>query len=319
MASIISFIAIISVLAIFLSIADLPTTWADSRKTPIGGGVPLPAVGQIHSQDMGCVNFNPYVEGFDPFWGPYLTREVIRETMDILVESKRVSCIVSNSHALSNTDIVELAAERRLKMMWIVYLDTNAALNQGNITYGIELARKYPDTVVAVSCGSETLLRNGEAFATQVISECIEQFRGAGLSVALTVSEALTGWCEGGRLEGCRRWSIADKIDFISSTIFPWYHCIPNEMAVDFMMEAYFNISAAYPDKPVVISEYGHPRGPQGYPPTQCGGGPGGELAFAGQREQFDILSRALHMWREHNITAVQFQSFDNPYKVRST
>jgi len=66
--------------------------------------------------------------------------------------------------------------------------------------------------------------------------------------------------------------SFADKVDWIGTNIYPWWEnqysgvhtCVPAEKAADFQTTRLEEINKAYPNKELVLTEFGWPSGPEG-------------------------------------------------------
>ena len=80
---------------------------------------------------------------------------------------------------------VRVAASRDVPVLMNVWLD-GVAGDQAQIESGIALAQEFPDTIFAVSCGSEIRLRSDRSVAVPAITSCVEQMRAAGVEQPIT-------------------------------------------------------------------------------------------------------------------------------------
>ena len=72
--------------------------------------------------------------------------------------------------------------------MLTIYIGTDEQENDELIQMAIYAANCFPDTVVALSCGSEFLLRTGEA-AIPFINSCLQQVRASNISQPIGIRE----------------------------------------------------------------------------------------------------------------------------------
>ena len=112
-------------------------------------------------EPLRCVAFSPYVDGYNPQDGPHPSRRLIGELLDSI--PRRFRCIMTYG-TLNGLDATFPEAKKRgLKVIAIIWLDQNQSTNSRSITAGIRAARRYPGTIIRLSCGSEMRARNGNA------------------------------------------------------------------------------------------------------------------------------------------------------------
>lgn len=144
-----------------------------------------------------------------------------------------------------------------------------------SIAKGIQSARDYPNTIIALSCGNEMRTRHGTGI-DGVILDCITQLRGAQPPITQPITTIETWWQWCGGVVGCPSWSMVNNVDWIGINIFPWwenknsglYPCTPVDQAANFHIARLEQIRAQYPSKTVIITEFGCPAGPPGVTQT---------------------------------------------------
>jgi len=149
-----------------------------------------------------------------------------------------------------------------LKVITIVWLDYDIAVNSKSITAGIEAARAYPKTIIKLSCGSEVRTRHDYAFDGE-ISRCIAALREAGVSQPVTTIDTWWEWCN--RTSPCHPTNFGEQVDWIGINVFPWWEnkhsgvfpCTPAKKAADFHIARIEDIRRTYPGKEVILTEFG--------------------------------------------------------------
>src|SRR5439155_1216921 len=169
-------------------IAMLPArhVFADAAIT-LAQTAALPASGQ-------CVDFSPYVFGYDPELGPHPPPALIDRLLDALVRQTGATCITTYGVLNGLDHTFEAAKKRSLAVTAIIWLDTDAAVNSASITAGIQMIAVYEGTIVRLSCGSEVRTRHGRAVAEAVVTNCVNQLRAAGVSQPITSIDTWWEW-----------------------------------------------------------------------------------------------------------------------------
>ncbi|MFH3480954.1 glycosyltransferase [Xanthobacter variabilis] len=155
--------------------------------------------------------------------------------------------------------IAPIAGEQGIKVMAGAWLnrdkdkDTGAVIekakeaNDREIAGVIEVAKKNRN-VQSVVVGNETLLR-GDMDDTE-LAELIRQVKRQ-VNVPVTTGEIWNTWLD--------HPEVAASADFILAHILPYWEDVPADKVVDYTINAYNRLRAAYPGKRIVIGEFGWP------------------------------------------------------------
>ncbi len=119
--------------------------------------------------------------------------------------------------------------------------------NDREIAGVIEVAKKNRN-VQAVVVGNETLLRDD--MDDRELAELIRQVKRQ-VNVPVTTGEIWNTWLD--------HPEVAASADFILAHILPYWEDVPADKVVDFTINAYNRLRAAYPGKRIVIGEFGWP------------------------------------------------------------
>jgi len=86
-----------------------------------------------------CAAFSPYVGKLSPDYGPAPSRELINTLLDKLVKETKFRCIMTYG-VMNGLEYTFAAAEaRHLKVIAIIWLDKDIAVNSKSIASGIEV------------------------------------------------------------------------------------------------------------------------------------------------------------------------------------
>nr|WP_231711035.1 glycosyltransferase [Xanthobacter dioxanivorans] len=119
--------------------------------------------------------------------------------------------------------------------------------NQRELAGVVDVARQNQN-VQAVVVGNETLLRddmNDEELATLIRSVKRQ------VNAPVTTGEIWNTWLDHPK--------VASSVDFILAHILPYWEDVPANQVVDYTINAYNRLRAAYPGKRIVIGEFGWP------------------------------------------------------------
>ncbi|MFG1179463.1 glycosyltransferase [Xanthobacter versatilis] len=121
------------------------------------------------------------------------------------------------------------------------------AANDREIAGVIEVARQNRN-VQAVVVGNETLLRGD--MSDDELAELIRSVKRQ-VNVPVTSGEIWNTWLDHPK--------VASSVDFILAHILPYWEDVPADKVVDYTIDAYNRLRAAYPGKRIVIGEFGWP------------------------------------------------------------
>ena len=266
-----------------------------------------------------CVDFSPYVGGFNADFGPHPTPAVIDRLLDTMVSQTGTDCITTYGVLNGLGYTFESAKVRGLKVTAIIWLDTDAAVNTASIAAGIQYANSYRDTITRVSCGSEVRTRNGLAVAQPIIQNCVNQLRANGVTQPITSIDTWWQWCNESLT--CQQWSLANSLDWIGVNVFPWwenkfsglYPCTTAAQAADFNVARLQQIAARYPGKPTVLTEFGWPAGPAGF--TETNQFTGQQCGIASEANQRLVLEGTIANLNQLGLSGVAFEAFRESWK----
>ncbi len=186
------------------------------------------------------------------------------------------------------------------------------AKNRREVDAAIRLADEYPDIVVAVSVGNESLIFwSDHRVPPDLLKGYVRSVR-EGVGVPVTVADDFNYWNKPESRE------LASEIDFITLHAHPMWNGLQVEEALDWQREQLEAVRAMHPDRLVVIGE-------TGWATSAVDEGQQGELIKGkpGEEEQ-RLFYRAVRDWAETERQIVFFfEAFDeywkggtNPYEV---
>jgi exo-beta-1,3-glucanase (GH17 family) len=301
-----AFVAII-LLTINLSSADAARGIKHHKNTEHSG-----------NKAMQCVAFSPYVGGITPDYGPQPSHELIDTLLEKLLKETKFRCIMTYG-VLNGLDYTFAAAEKRkLKVIAIIWLDKDVAINEQSITKGIEVAKAYPNTITKLSCGSEVRTRHGNVFDGEIV-KCMDSLRKADVKQPITTIDTWWEWCN--RAAPCQKTGFEAKADWIGVNVFPWWEnkhagvhtCTTADQATDFHIARLAEVRQTYPDKDVVLTEFGWPSGPEGG--TEANSRTGQKCGVAGVKNQVKVIKTTLQKLAEKNWSGNVFEAFSENWK----
>ncbi|MBK8815368.1 MAG: exo-beta-1,3-glucanase [Methylococcaceae bacterium] len=267
---------------------------------------------------MQCVAFSPYVGNINPNFGPHPSSELIESLLDKLVKETRFRCIMTYGVMNGLEHTFAAAKARNMKVIAIIWLDKDKAVNDQSIAKGIENAKAYPETIVKLSCGSEVRTRHGNILDGEIV-KCIDSLRNAGVKQPITTIDTWWEWCD--RSAPCRKTGFEAKTDWIGINVFPWWEnkhaavhsCIPADKAADFHIAKIEELRQTYPGKDVVLTEFGWPNGPEGA--TEINKHTGEKCGVAGKKNQLNVIKSTLKKLAKKNWSANVFEAFSEKWK----
>jgi len=178
------------------------------------------------------------------------------------------------------------------------------AKNRREVDAAIRLANEYPDIVVAVSVGNESLIFwSDHRVPLEVLVGYVRDVR-EGIDVPVTVADDFNYWNKPESRE------LASEIDFITLHAHPMWNGLQVEDALDWQREQLEAVQAMHPDRLVVIGE-------TGWATSVVNKGQQGELIKGkpGEDEQ-KLFYEAVRDWAETERQIVFFfEAFDENWK----
>ena len=294
----------------------------------LAAALPRPAAAAVPSPPLFCIDFSPYVGDMNPDTGPHPSAADISILLDLLIQRTATRCIMTYG-VLNGLDATfQLAQERHLKVVAILWIDQDTTVNDQSIAAGIQAARAYPYTIIRLSCGSEVRARNRSipganlALLDAEVAGCIGELRAAAVPQPITTIDTWWEWCNQAR--PCEPSSFASQVDWIGINVHPWWEnrfsgifpCTPAEQAAAFLIARLQELIDRYPTKEIVVTEFGWPAGPSGHRETNIR--TGHQCGVASQRNQLLVARSALAELRVRGWSGFIFEGFRQPWKAKS-
>jgi exo-beta-1,3-glucanase (GH17 family) len=180
--------------------------------------------------------------------------------------------------------------------------------NVNNVLRGIELARKYPEIVIAVNAGNETQVYwSGHRMESANLLKYIRVVRN-NIAQPVTTADDYNFWNKSESKQ------IASEVDFIVTHIYPlWNSKLLNE-SISWMSKELAVINSLHEDKSIILGEIGWATN---YNPEKKGQGQQGTLikGDVSLQTQGEFLIM-LDKWIEANrTTTFLFEAFDELWK----
>ncbi|MFG1344691.1 glycosyltransferase [Xanthobacter autotrophicus DSM 431] len=248
------------------------------------------------------LSFAPFSRSMSPEGNAPTNASQIRS--DINVVSPYTRAVRTYSSTNGKELIAPIAAEQGIKVTagaWLnrdVDRDTGEVIekaregNQRELAGVIDVARQNRN-VQAVVVGNETLLRDD--MKDEELADLIRSVKRQ-VNVPVTTGEIWNTWLDHPK--------VAAASDFILAHILPYWEDIPADQVVDYTINAYNRLRAAYPGKRIVVGEFGWPS--HGY-------NRGASVPDPIEQAKIirDFVSRADALGIEYNI----IEAFDLPRK----
>lgn len=306
-------ISVATLLILLTVIVAYKVSTTDSDQAPMHTST---LQGEGHA--MRCVAFSPYVGNLTPDYGMHPTPQLLDTLLDRLIEQTSFRCIMTYG-VLDGLDyIFEAAQKRDLKVIAILWLDDDIKVNSQSIARGIQVAHDFPDTIIRISCGSEVRTRHAHRFDSE-ISRCINALQHAGVTQPITTIDTWWEWCN--RSWPCQPSKFGASVDWIGVNVFPWWEnkhsgifpCTPANQAADFHIARLEDLHHVYPDKQIILTEFGWPRGPtEG---TETNEHTGNHCGIATKGNQHLVLNSTFQKLAQFGWSGVAFEAFDENWK----
>jgi exo-beta-1,3-glucanase (GH17 family)/cellulose synthase/poly-beta-1,6-N-acetylglucosamine synthase-like glycosyltransferase len=243
------------------------------------------------SGPLTSVSYTPFDGSAHPDSGTRTTAAQVRADLGAIARSTR--SIRTYSSTGGSEIIPEVAKEFGVKVSVGAWIDRDDARNERELRSVIDLTRANRN-VKSVIVGNETIYR-----ADQTVPELIKKIQRVKRSVGAPVStgEIWNVWLEHPELVAA--------VDFIAAHVLPYWEGISEKDAVAQTLRIYDMLKAAYPNKKIVIAEFGWPS--QGHNRRNANPGP---LIQASVLRQFLTTAQALGI--DYNI----IEAYDQPWKT---
>jgi hypothetical protein len=142
------------------------------------------------STSLGSISFSAGVGSYSPSNSPPLT--LVSSLMDNLIASTNYRTIMTY---YIDAYTIPLAAAKGLKVLGIIYIVPGQD-NSDLINTAISVAKSYPDTLIAISCGNSMGGNYGLTDAVvSAVSQCTTMLRSAGVVQPIGVIDTFYSWC----------------------------------------------------------------------------------------------------------------------------
>lgn len=263
----------------------------------LGRPVAMPADAAASADGkLQCISYAPYRADQNPL--DDRTHVDARQIEQDLSGLKQLTnCIRTYSLEHGEDQIPAIAQRLGMKVMLGAWVSAMRPRTQAQIESAIGLARRYPDTVIAVVVGNEVLLR-GERSPTE-LAAMIREVKAA-VPCPVTYADVWEFWN--------RFPEIASSVDFVTIHLLPYWEDfpIPVEQAPAHVEAIRSQMVARFPGKEVMIGEVGWPSA-----------GRMREGALPSPSNQARFLTEVMANARRAKYRVNVIEAFDQPWKRR--
>jgi exo-beta-1,3-glucanase (GH17 family) len=175
-------------------------------------------------------------------------------------------------------------------------LAENKLLNLEEIDRAIQLAKQYPEIIIAINVGNEALVDwNDHKVATDTIISYVKKVK-ASVDQLVTVADNYKWWADHGK-------ELAEVCDFVSLHIYPVWEGQDINVELSYTKNNYMEVRNTLPTARIVITEAGWPS-------------VASEFGHRASEEKQLQYYQGLMSWaKEMNITTFWFEAFDEDWK----
>jgi exo-beta-1,3-glucanase (GH17 family) len=175
-------------------------------------------------------------------------------------------------------------------------LAANVLRNEAELARGIELARRFPEIVVALNVGNEALVDwNDHMVPLDQVIKYVRQVKAA-VEQPVTVADNYEWWIRDGA-------PLAAEVDFLGVHTYPAWEGKTIDEALAYTIENIEGVRRALPGSPIAILEAGWATIAEEFP---------GQANEENQARHF----RELYEWADaEQMTVFFFEAFDEPWK----
>ncbi|MCG3202875.1 MAG: hypothetical protein NFCOHLIN_02761 [Gammaproteobacteria bacterium] len=191
------------------------------------------------------VSFSPYQPGDNPYEERYPSVEEI--DTDLARLQGKVAAVRTYSSTNGFEAVPRLAQQYGIRVMAGAWLDRRKENNVREIVNAVKNAQRYSN-VNRVIIGNETILRDD--LSVEQLTAYLKKVRQR-VRQPVSTAEPWHVWLQHPEL--------ARSVDFITIHVLPYWEGLPADQALDWVLERYRQVQAAFPNKKVVIGETGWP------------------------------------------------------------
>jgi glucan 1,3-beta-glucosidase len=271
------------------SIAAIVAAWCW-----LGQPIAMPPAGPGDDGKLQCVSYAPYRANQNPLDDS--TRVDPKDIEADLIRLKQITdCVRTYSTEHGDDQIAAIAHKLGIKVMQGIWVSPEPARTRAQIDTTVDLAKRYPDTVISVVVGNEVLLR-GDMSATD-LAAVIREVKAA-VACPVTYADVWEYWN--------RNPQLANVVDFVTVHMLPYWEDlpIPVEQAPAHVEAIRQQMVARFPGKEVLIGEIGWPSA-----------GRMREGALPSPANQARFLQEVTANARAGHYQANVIEAFDQPWK----
>jgi len=250
---------------------------------------PLAAGGKLY-----CMSYAPFRGSQDPLVeGTRVSAEEI--DADLALLSHYTNCIRTYSVDDVRADALVSARRYGLKVLYGIWVSSDAAKTRRQIASTIAYAKEFPDVIQAIVVGNEVLLR-GEMTAADLIGY-IRDVKSQ-VSMPVTYADVWEFWL--------RFPDVHNAVDFVTIHILPYWEDFPiaARQAAAHVDAIHKKVADAFPNKEIVIGEFGWPSA-----------GRMREGARPSPSNQARAIEETLALAQRENFRLNVIEAFDQPWK----
>ncbi|AMO77937.1 hypothetical protein PcP3B5_45410 [Pseudomonas citronellolis] len=259
-----------------------------------GRAIVLPdAAGPTHK--LQCASYSPFGKDQSPFDQPFTLRPAQMDA-DLALLATRFTCV--RTYSMSGLEgIPELARKHGLKLILGAWINAIPADSEREVQKLITAANAYPDVVLAVIVGNETLLRQ------EVTSKYLEGLLARVKSQVrqpVSYAEVWEYWLKHPQL--------AASVDFITLHLLPYWDNQPSGIdgALEHVADIRRRFDQAFPGKAILIGETGWPSE-----------GRQRQTALPSRVNEARYIRDFVRLAEEHGWRYNLIEAFDQPWKRR--
>lgn len=192
-------------------------------------------------------------------------------------------------------EVPRLAAAHGLNVTLGAWLGKEPQANEEEIERLLGILRQGHRNIVRVIVGNESILR-GDLKVKEVM-DYLDRVRKQ-TYLPVSTAEPWHVWLKYPKL--------AEHVDFITIHLLPYWEGLPVDKAVEYVINRYKEVQAAFPDKKIVIGEVGWPSN-----------GRRNRGAEASEANQSRFLRRFLAEAEANKYTYYVMEAFDQPWKAK--
>jgi exo-beta-1,3-glucanase (GH17 family) len=260
----------------------------------LGAGVAMPPSPLGPDEKLYCVSYAPFRGSQTPL--DLSTKIGARQIEEDLAQLAKITdCVRIYAVDAGLDQVPEIAQRHGLKVLLGLWVSSFPDRTQFQITTGIAIANKYPDTVRAVIVGNEALLRGEVSAAT--LRDYIASVK-AKVKVPVTYADVWEFWI--------RNRELASAVDFVTVHILPYWEDDPvgAGKAADHVTSIRRHVAESFSGKEIMIGEFGWPSA-----------GRMRESALPSPADQARVIADVLGRGKEDGFRVNLIEAYDQPWK----